>query len=101
MSRLKTRNANVRKAEKLFRDFTGHEPESVGSITIPDAPKVGIVIGDIEGIIYNTVRDGEFERYIHQFKESARPLFVVTPDGKQLLMVGGNFDFTERGIVDK
>jgi hypothetical protein len=91
----------ISKANRLYHDFTGHEPENLGVIDVPDAPKVGVVIGDVEGIIYNTVRDGVFERYIHKFAAKSRPLFVVTPDGKQLLLVGGKFTFTERGIVDE
>jgi len=96
-----TRKRQIQKAAKLYKDFSGHDPESLGSISIPKQPTVGVVIGDVEAIMYNTVRDGVFERYIHKFKKSARPLFVVTPDGDQLLLVGGAYDFTERGIVDK
>jgi hypothetical protein len=94
-------NKQISAANRLYYDFTGHEPENLGVINVPDAPSVGVVIGDVEGIIYNTVRDGVFERYIHKFAKNSRPLFVVSPDGKQLLLVGGNFTFTERGIVDK
>lgn len=97
----KNKKIDLNKARKLYRDFSGHEPESLGNLSIPDLPKVGIVIGEVEGIIYNTVRDDVFERYIHKFKKSARPLFIVSPDGKQLLLLDGDFDFTERGIVDK
>lgn len=98
---MKTKQSRVNKAAKLYSDFTGHDPEDIGSVAIPAAPDVAVCVGEVEGIIYNTVRDGVFERYIHKFKAKSRPLFCVTPDGKQLLMVGGAFDFTERGIVDK
>ena len=27
-------------------------------------------------------------------------MFIVSPDGKQLFLIGGNYTFTERGIVD-
>ena len=63
-------------------------------------PDVGIKVGEVEGILYNTIRDGRFERYIHEFKKSARPIFIVSHDGKFLGLIGGKFDFTERGIVD-
>lgn len=95
------KQAQIQQGVKLYEKFSGHEAESLGSINVPNPPLVGVVIGEVEGIIYNTVRDDVFERYIHKFKKAARPLFVVTPDGKQLLLVGGNFNFTERGIVDK
>lgn len=90
----------INKGAELYEKFTGHEPEDLGDITIPDPPRVAVLIGEVEGIIYNTVRDGVHERYIHRFKAKARPDFCVTPDGKQLLLVGGDFEFTERGIVD-
>jgi hypothetical protein len=54
----------------------------------------------VDGILYSTVRDGVLEKYIHKFRKADRPLFVVSPDGKQLFLVDGNYTFTERGIVD-
>ena len=89
----------LRQAAEKFRDFTGHDPEPIGRATI-DVPKTAAVIGELEGVIYGTVRDGKKERYIHRFKASSRPLLCVSPDGKQLLIVGGSYEFTERGIVD-
>ena len=53
------------------------------------------------GVLYTTVRDGKEEKYIHQFKAKDKPLLCVTPDGTQILLVGGAYDFTERGIVDR
>jgi hypothetical protein len=61
---------------------------------------VGLTIGECNGILYSTVRDGEAEKYIHRFKKSARPLLVASHDGSALALVGGNFRFTNRGIVD-
>lgn len=96
-----TQQTKIKKAVELYENFSGHEAEHVGSVNLPGNPGVAIAVGEIEGIIYNTVRDGVKERYIHKFKASARPLFCVSFDGKQLLLVGGSYDFTERGIVDK
>jgi hypothetical protein len=88
-------------AAQLYADFSGHEPEIVGTLDKPIIPDVLIGIGDIDGIMYSTVRDGKLEKYVHQFKKSSRPLFAVSHDGKQLYMLGGAYTFTERGIVDK
>lgn len=96
----KGRKHIINAGAKLYEDFTGHEAQDLGSIEILDPPDVAVVIGEVEGIIYNTVRDGVHEKYIHRFKATARPMFCVSTDGKQLLLVGGNFQFTERGIVD-
>ncbi|NCA24613.1 MAG: hypothetical protein EBS91_08475, partial [Betaproteobacteria bacterium] len=60
----------------------------------------GVAIGEVDGILYSTVRDGVLEKYIHKFRKRDKPLFVVAPDGKALYLVGGNYTFTERGIVD-
>jgi hypothetical protein len=89
----------IRKAAEKFRDFTGHDPEPIGRVNI-DIPKAASVIGELEAVIYSTVRDGKNERYIHRFKKASRALLCVSPDGKQLLIVGGNYEFTERGIED-
>lgn len=91
----------LRDAAKLYEDFTGHEAEIVGKTEKPEIPDVLVAIGEIDGIMYSTVRDGKLERYIHQFRKNSRPLFAVSPDGKQLFMLGGAYNFTDRGIVDE
>lgn len=91
----------IREAAQLYADFSGHEPEIIGELDKPVIPDVLIGIGEIDGIMYSTVRDGVLEKYIHRFTKKARPLFAVSPDGKQLFMLGGAYNFTERGIVDK
>jgi hypothetical protein len=88
-------------AGRLFEDFTGDKSANVQRIKKPEIPEVLVAIGTIDGILYSTVRDGEVERYIHKFVAKARPTFAVSPDGKQLFMLGGAYNFTERGIVDK
>ena len=94
------RRRRVDQAAQLYEDFSGHEAEDMGTFDTGPAPKIAVVVGELEAVIYNTVRDGVHERYIHKFKASARPMFATTPDGKQLLLLGGDYDFTERGIVD-
>jgi hypothetical protein len=91
----------VARAADLYERFSGHDAEEIGRIQIPDFPKVGVAIGDVDGILYTTVRDGVEEKYIHKFHKRDKPLFVVSPDGKSLFLIGGNYTFTERGIVDK
>lgn len=95
------RAQEVRKAASLYRRFSGHQVDRVARVKVNKFPKTAVAIGTVVGIIYDTVRDGESQRYIHRFKRSARPLFAVSHDGKTLLMLGGAYDFTERGIVDR
>lgn len=91
----------IAQAADLYERFSGHDPEEIGRIKIPKLPPVGVAIGDVDGILYTTVRDGVEEKYIHKFHKRDKPLFVVSPDGKSLFLIGGNYTFTERGIVDK
>lgn len=91
----------VSRAADLYERFSGHEAEAIGKVRVNPMPKVGVAIGEVDGILYSTVRDGVFEKYIHKFRQRDKPLFVVSPDGKSLHLVGGNYTFTERGIVDE
>ena len=93
-------SAKVQQAARLFEDFTGHEAGHMRKVlwTVPD---VAAQFGELEGVIYNTVRDGKSERYLHKFKKKSRPLLGVSHDGKQLVVVGGHYQFTEAGIEDR
>lgn len=91
----------ARNAADLYRRFTGHDALEEVRIDKPVLPDVMLVVGDIDGIMYTTVRDGVMEKYVHQFKKKARPLFCVSHDGQQIYLIGGEYDFTERGIVDR
>lgn len=93
------KNKQIRKAIELFEDFTGDEADysEKHDYEIPD---VGIEIGTVDGIMYTTIRDGIEEKYIHEFKKNSRPLLAVSYDGKQLIVVGGSYQFTEKGIED-
>lgn len=95
------RMQRIETAANLYTRFTGHDADEVVEVDKPVLPDVMLVVGDIDGVLYTTVRDGKTEKYIHKFKKNCRPLFTVSPDGKQIFMLGGSYDFTERGIVDK
>lgn len=101
MKRSRVPRREIEQAAKLFEDFTGHDASEVVPVKVRSLPKTALAVGMILGVIYETVRDGEKERYIHQFKARSRPLFAVSHDGKQLLLLGGAYDFTDRGIVDR
>lgn len=94
------RGTDVQKAADLYERFTGHRAEPLGLVDMPPTPTAAMVIGECDGVLYTTVRDGKTERYIHEFAHGDKPLLCVTPDGRQMLFVGGRYVFTERGIVD-
>lgn len=96
-----TGGGELGQAARLYADFTGHDDLSVRKISISDLPRVALDIGHVTGIMYETVREGRVENYIHRFKRASRPLLAASPDGKQLYLLGGAYDFTERGIVDR
>lgn len=91
----------IKKGLSLGKRFSGHTVKEALKVSLPNPPKISLAIGKVLGIIYETVRDGRHENYKHMFKASSRPLFAVSNDGKQLLLIGGSYNFTSRGIVDK
>lgn len=104
-SRAKTRaklstRKDIKKAADLYERFSGHEAEVLGRLKVPALPRVAVGIGVVDEIQYTTVRDGVVEKYRHPFRAADKPIFAVTPDGKQILLLAGNYTFTERGIVD-
>lgn len=96
-----SKRAQVRHASDLYREFSGHDADEYEMVKKPIIPDVLTVIGELEGVIYSTVRDDEHERYVHRFRKGSRPLLAVNPDGDQLFIIGGKYLFTDRGIVDK
>ena len=100
-SALSGQKARIKSATRLYEDFTGQEPEEISIVDKPEMPDVLLAIGRVTGLMYETVRDGQLEDYIHEFSGKARPTFAVSHDGKRLFMLGGAYNFTARGIVDK
>lgn len=91
--------AKLKKAGELYQDFSGHTPEFLDKVNVR-IPDVILGVGDCDGILYTTVRDGKKEKYVHKFKARSKPMLAASHDGKILLLLDGKFTFTERGIVD-
>jgi hypothetical protein len=98
--RISGASRSVQRAADLFERFTGHDVSRGEVVDVPPLPDVVAIIGPVDFIGYTTVRDGRREKYIHHFAAKDRPKLAVTPDGSQILLIGGDYDFTERGIVD-
>jgi hypothetical protein len=90
----------VRKAAKLFADFAGYDADTLEAIPLQPLPKTGLAFGQLVEIGYISFRDGEPYRHTFRLKRS-RPLLVASHDGKQVLLIGGSYAFTERGIEDR
>lgn len=94
----------IDEAAKKFQEFTGHEATSLIETDFPSV-KEGLVIGELDILGYRTKRegieDGRTVSYGHRFRKKSRPLLAVSKDGKQLIIVGGRYEFTEAGIEDR
>lgn len=91
---------SVRRAIKLYESFREDKPRKIGAVKMA-LPSAVAVMGYVEGIDYRTTHKGKLTLYHHDFAPGSRPLLAVAADGKQLLLMGGRFQFTARGIVDK
>lgn len=95
----RSKYAKIKESIERFKLFTGMEPEHLDEYLVTH-PDVAFSIGTLDGVLYTTKREGKIERYKHEFTENARPLLCSSHDGKQLVILGGDYHFTERGIVD-
>lgn len=93
--------AEAQAAARRFQAFTGHRATRARRVALPPTPKTGFAIGPVLLIGYSTIRDGKRENYVHRFAPHARPLLASSHDGRSVLMLGGAYTFTDRGIVDK
>lgn len=95
-----TPRKEIEQAAKLYEDFTGRAPESVEKIPLPKMPRAGLVFGQLIRVGYRSARDGLL--YEHTFRTlKSRPLLIASSDGKTVLIAGGRYAFTDRGIEDK
>jgi hypothetical protein len=90
----------ARVIERWF-NFTGMEPRSIEVLPAPKVPDTLYKLGTLLAVEYECVKDGKRMAFRHPFKKSARPALAVSPDGRYLGILGGEFQVTERGIVDK
>ena len=96
-----SRAGRINAGAKLLENFSGHAAVKVIKLTGIKHPDTVIAIGPLVGVIYEARRDGKTDTYIHKFRKQSRPLFAASHDGRQLYMLGGAYNFTDRGIVDK
>lgn len=90
----------LKEASARFEEFSGHQAKFIDERGLKKMD-VGFKIGTIDFIGYTTKRDGRVEKYVHKFKKKCQPILASNYDGKYISVVGGNYHFTDRGIVDK
>jgi len=91
----------MREAAERLSEFIGREIGEFEEVQINTDYEVGYVLGEIPELHYIAERDGEVFQFHHEFKEASRPLLVVSFDGLQLMIAGGRYNVTDRGIVDR
>lgn len=89
--------AKVKQAARLYESFHGQAPRSVKRVASKPV-QVAMAIGRLEAVIYQTP-DGKL--YKHEFRGAARPVLAASHDGRKLVVQGGRYRMTWRGIVDK
>lgn len=68
---------------------------------VATAPRALVKLGTLEEVTYRTAKGDEgIADYVHQFGEEGgkKPILTMTPNGKQLHIVGGSYRVTQRGI---
>jgi hypothetical protein len=92
-------------AAKKLEDFTGHPATHVERARTRSDEKTGLVMGELKAVEYLAARKGieggRMVRWHHKFRKGSRPLLAVSTDGKQLHVVGGQYEFTAAGIEDR
>lgn len=92
--------AAIRAAIQLYQDFRERVPKRIKVVNF-DVPQAVMVIGYVDEILYTTTHGRKVVSYRHPFQDGSRPLLCASSDGKQLLLLGGRYKFTDRGIVDR
>ncbi len=95
------RDPEMARAAKLYESFRERTPKRIKKISIFPPPRVAVDVGLVEFIGYRTTHGRKLTLYQHDFAPGSRPLLCVSPDGRQLLLIGGRYKFTGRGIVDR
>lgn len=97
---MKASRADIAKAARLFDDFRERPPRSARVVRLT-LPKAAAVMGRVRAIEYDTTHGSKSVKYRHDFAVGSAPYLAAAP-GKRgaLLLVGGRYHITERGIVD-
>lgn len=93
------RGAVARKVVRTGVRLGGEWLTARGQLNI-SIPRELAVIGQVNALEYDCVRDGKRVKARHVFAPGARPAFAVGTARGELFLLGDHFQFTDRGIVD-
>lgn len=89
----------VRRAVKLFKGFRLRNPDAVYRVP-RELPEAVIVMGELRAVAYDMPRGERQVLYWHEFADGSRPLLCAGPNQCELVLLGGRYRVTPRGIVD-
>lgn len=90
----------MQQAITLYESFRDAKPKKLARLKV-NIPKIVACMGYVESLDYRTTHKGKAQPYRHRFAPGSRPLLCVSSDGRQLMLLGGLYKWTERGIVDR
>ena len=83
-----------------MENFTGDPAEYLEAYELPNA-QAGWELGPVAELSYIATRDGDTNEFRHRFKKRSRPLLIASADGSELIILGGEYSVTDRGIEDR
>lgn len=91
--------ADVRRARRLYQGFREAPPQRA-TLVRRRLSRALAQIGLCEFVGYATTHGGELKLYIHEFAPGSRPGLYASGRRGELMIVGGRFTVTDRGITD-
>jgi len=90
-----------RQAIELYQKFREARPQRIATMRV-QMPRMLVRIGPVPWLYYLTTHKGGKEiLYKHTFAKHARPFLASSHNGRALYLLGGEYDFTRDGIVDR
>jgi hypothetical protein len=90
---------SVRKAAQLYKAFREEPPRRAKRVNVK-LPRSVMVMGTLDAVLYTTTIAGKATRFKHTFAKGSKPLLCAGPGRNSLVLVGGRYKVTYRGIVD-
>jgi hypothetical protein len=92
---------HLNRAVGLYRKFREAEPRYVDTVRVNPTPPALMEIGKLDGVLYTTTHGGKKTAYIHRFSGASKPTLAADGKGRRLYVIGGKYNFTADGIVDR
>lgn len=92
--------AEEKAIKKYIEIHWGEKPIRITPQNYLPPPKVLVQIGLLESLAYVTEKGGEGKIvYDHFHNPDNMPILACDPEGRQLYIIGGNYEIKKEGIV--